>query len=60
MGITVQAVTATAGVLAVSVAIGAQAPVTHRFTPERFYNTFRSRIRRRWDQARRPGRDEDH
>jgi hypothetical protein len=30
---------ATAAVLAVSVAIGAQTPATHRFTPERFYNT---------------------
>ena len=40
MSVRVRAVVATAGVLAVSVAIGAQAPVTHRFTPERFYNTF--------------------
>ena len=40
MAVKVKAVTATAGVLAVSVAIGAQTPVTHRFTPQRFYNTF--------------------
>ena len=40
MAVKVQAVTAAAGVLAVSVAVGAQTPVTHRFTPDRFYNTF--------------------
>src|ERR671911_1712467 len=31
---------ATLAVLAASSLIGAQAPSTHRFTPERFYNTF--------------------
>jgi acetamidase/formamidase len=40
MSVTVRAVVATAGVLAVSVTIAAQTPMTHRFTPERFYNTF--------------------
>ena len=40
MTVRVQALTATAAVLAVSVATGAQTPSTHRFTPERFYNTF--------------------
>ena len=36
MAVRVQAVTATAAVLAVSVAIAAQTPTTHRFMPERF------------------------
>ncbi len=40
MVLRVQAAAAAVGVLVVSVAIGAQTPVTHRFTPERFYNTF--------------------
>ena len=40
MSFRLQAVAATAGVLAVSTVIGAQTPVTHRFTPEHFYNTF--------------------
>ena len=40
MAIKVRTVLASLAVVAAGAAIGAQGPATHRFTPERFYNTF--------------------